>query len=151
MRYRRSIVLAGLVMGLVGLAPVEVSGLLGVTQTIAQTAEQRKGEADRLLQQGIQQSDVSQIEAALQSWQQALVIYRQIKNRLGEGASLSNLGVAYDALGDYAKAITYHKQSLAIAHEIKDRLGKELPSAIWEMLTMLWATMPKRSPITSRV
>ncbi|MEW6499611.1 MAG: tetratricopeptide repeat protein, partial [Cyanobacteriota bacterium] len=81
-------------------------------------------EADRLLQQGIEQFQTSQFEAALQSWQQALTIYREIKDRLGEGNALGGLGLAYSFLGDYAKAIEYHQQFLAIAREIKDRLGE---------------------------
>jgi CHAT domain-containing protein/uncharacterized protein HemY len=92
-----------------------------VAAGVAQTVDARKVEADRLFQQGIQQYQVSQFEAAFQSWQQALTIYREIKNRLGEGAALGNLGLAYFSLGNYAKAIEYHEQSLAIAREIKDR------------------------------
>ena len=94
------------------------------TQALAQTPDARKAEADRLLQQGREQFQTSQFEAALQSWQQALSLYREIKDRLGEGKSLGNLGIAYQALGDYAKAIEYQQQRLAIAREIKDRLGE---------------------------
>jgi CHAT domain-containing protein len=94
------------------------------SQVLAQTSDARTTEADRLLQQGIQQFQTSQFEAALQSWQKALTIYREIKDRLGEEQSLGNLGSAYNALGDYSKAIDYYQQSLAIAREIKDRLGE---------------------------
>jgi tetratricopeptide (TPR) repeat protein len=78
---------------------------------IAQTpaTDARKTEADQLFQQGIQQFQTSQFEAALQSWETALKLYRQIKDRLGEGQSLGNLGLAYYALGNYAKAIDYHE------------------------------------------
>lgn len=93
-------------------------------QALAQTPSNRKAEADQLLQQGIEQYQTSQFEAALQSWQQALIIYREIKDRLGEGQSLGNLGIAYYSLGDYAKAIDYQQQKLAIAREIKDRFGE---------------------------
>src|SRR5919202_3927576 len=92
---------------------------------LAQTPDAQKAEADRLFQQGIEQFQTSQFEAALQSWQQALIIYREIKDRLGEGESLGNLGLAYFSLGDYAKAIEYHQQDLALARELKDRLGEE--------------------------
>ncbi len=95
------------------------------SQVLAQTPDARKAEADRLLQQGVEQFQTSQFEAALQSWQQALTIYREIKDRLGEGNALGNLGVAYDDLGDYAKAIEYQQQRLAIARELKDRMGEE--------------------------
>ncbi|MEG4201394.1 CHAT domain-containing tetratricopeptide repeat protein [Microcoleus sp. Pol12A5] len=91
------------------------------SQALAQTQAERKAEADRLFKQGIQQYQISQFQAALQSWQQALIIYREIKNRQGEGRALGNLGSAYFYLGDYAKAIEYAQQWLAIAREIKDR------------------------------
>ncbi|PZV11339.1 MAG: hypothetical protein DCF20_19640 [Pseudanabaena sp.] len=90
----------------------------------AQTTQDRKAEADRLLQQGIQQCKTGYCEAALQSWQQALTIYREIKDRLGEGAALGNLGIAYKELGKYDKAIEFHLQALAILREIKDLSGE---------------------------
>ena len=86
-----------------------------------QTSQNLKAEADRLNVQGIRQCQTGQCETALQSFQQALAIYRQIKDRQSEGASLGNLGLAYLNLGRYEKAIDYERQSLAIAREIKDR------------------------------
>ncbi|BAZ85371.1 TPR repeat-containing protein [Dolichospermum compactum NIES-806] len=86
--------------------------------------DRRKAAADRLLQQGVEQNQTSQFTAALQSLQQALIIYRQIKNRYGEGAALGNLGNAYNALEEYDKAIEYYTSSLAIAREVKDRRGE---------------------------
>ena len=91
---------------------------------IAQTIDVRKAEVDRLLQQGLQQYQTSQFPAALDSWQQALQIYRVLKNRRGESGTLSSLGNIYHALGNYAKAIEYRQQSLAIARAIKDRQGE---------------------------
>ncbi|MEE3717321.1 CHAT domain-containing protein [Tumidithrix elongata RA019] len=102
----------------------QVSTLYPLEPASAQTAQDRKAEADRLLQQGIQQYRTSQFEAALQSSQQALQIYRVIGNRQGEGHALGNLGIAYNALAMYDKAIEYQEQSLLIAREIKDRLGE---------------------------
>ncbi len=58
------------------------------SQVLAQTPDDRKAEAERLFQQGIEQFQISQFEVALQSWQQALIIYREIKDRLGESQSL---------------------------------------------------------------
>ncbi|HEY9601698.1 MAG TPA: CHAT domain-containing tetratricopeptide repeat protein [Allocoleopsis sp.] len=94
------------------------------SQVLAQSVDERKAEGDRLNEQGIQQAQTGQFEAALQSWQQALTIYQEIKDREGEEQSLGNLGNAYLLLGDYAKAIEYYQQSLAIAREIKNRLGE---------------------------
>jgi CHAT domain-containing protein/Flp pilus assembly protein TadD len=122
LRATQSFALAGLMVGLIGMAP----GLAvpGVAQVVAQTGDQRKVEGDRLLQQGIQQFQTSRFEAAFQSWQQALQLYRAIKDRLGEGNALGNLGNAYFSLGNYAKAIELQEQRLAIAREIKDRQGE---------------------------
>ncbi|WP_088889883.1 CHAT domain-containing protein [Leptolyngbya ohadii] len=92
----------------------------------AQAAESddRKAEADRLLQQGTQQYRVSQFREALQSWKAALQIYRQIGDRQGEGAALGNLGNAYADLGQYQRAIELYEQVLVIVREIGDRQGE---------------------------
>lgn len=90
----------------------------------AQTMQDRKVKADRLLQLGIQQFQIRQFEAALSSWQQALQIYRDIKDRHGEGNALSNLGHAYYLLDNYDKTVAYHQQALVILRETKDRYGE---------------------------
>jgi tetratricopeptide (TPR) repeat protein len=69
------------------------------TTAQAQTNQDRKTEADKLLQQGYQQAQLSQYLGAIQSWQQALAIYQQLKDRKGEAYSLNNLGNVYDSLG----------------------------------------------------
>jgi CHAT domain-containing protein len=122
MFYVRSMVLAGLMIGLVGLPPA--AGLISIASAEVQTTRSRQAEADRLLRQGLQQYQMSQFEAALQSFQQALVIYRELKYRLQEGVALGNLGIAYESLGNYPKAIEYQEQSLAIVRELKDREGE---------------------------
>jgi CHAT domain-containing protein/lipopolysaccharide biosynthesis regulator YciM len=91
---------------------------------VTQTVDARKAEADRLLQQGIQQYRVNLLETSVQSFQQALKIYREIKDQRGEGGALWHLGTAYQSLRDYAKAIEYQEQHLAIAREVKDRRGE---------------------------
>ncbi|OKH32919.1 Fis family transcriptional regulator [[Phormidium ambiguum] IAM M-71] len=101
---------------------------LPVPKVLAQTNNsEKKAEADRLLQQGIQQFQNSQFREASQSLQQALTIFREIGDRKGEGAALGTLGLVYNFLGDYREAIDYHQQSLAIAREIGDRQN-EAPS-----------------------
>ncbi|MEG3930226.1 tetratricopeptide repeat protein [Microcoleus sp. T3_B1] len=97
--------------------------LLGMNESTS-VAVTRKAEADRLLEQGIQQFNISQFGEALQSWEQALTIYREIEYRQGEANSLGNLGTAYYSLGQYQKAIAFHKQHLKISREIGDRQGE---------------------------
>ncbi|HEY9638463.1 MAG TPA: CHAT domain-containing tetratricopeptide repeat protein [Coleofasciculaceae cyanobacterium] len=81
-------------------------------------------EANRLLKQGIDQYQTSQFEAALQSWQQALILYHQIENRQGEADCLGNLGAAYESLGQYQLAIDYYQRTLVIAQEMGDHHGE---------------------------
>ncbi|MGK7929397.1 MAG: CHAT domain-containing protein [Spirulina sp.] len=104
------------------------SGVMAIEKqsvpVVAQAIEGRQTEADRLLQQGIQQYNTNQFREALQSWEKTLKIYREIGNRAGEGISLGNLGIVYQSLGEYDRAIDYYEQSLAIKREIGDRAGE---------------------------
>ncbi|MEH2058266.1 MAG: tetratricopeptide repeat protein [Nostoc sp.] len=99
------------------------SELLSITAQ-AQTSQDPKVEADRLLEQGIQQLRRSRYRDAIQSLQQALAIYQKLRDRNGESASLANLGNAYKSLGQYALAIEFYQQSLVIKHDIGDRNGE---------------------------
>jgi len=123
-----------------------VQAKISYPQVLAQTPTDRKAEADRLLKQGSQQFEIGRqlgfqsirsglqigetqamqqsYQQALQSWQQALIIYREIKDRQGERNALVNLKNAYDHLNfrDYARAI--EQQLLALMREIKDRQGE---------------------------
>jgi CHAT domain-containing protein len=81
-------------------------------------------DADSLLQQGVEQSQTSQFREALQSWQAALEIYREIGDRSGEAGTLNNIGFMQKSLGNYPSALEYYQQSLAITQEIGDRAGE---------------------------
>jgi tetratricopeptide (TPR) repeat protein len=92
---------------------------------IGQTKESQEAEANRLLKQGIQESQARQFKAALQSWQQARDLYRAVKNHKGEGAALGNLGITYQAIGNYAKAIDYLQQWLTVIAQLGlDKMGE---------------------------
>ncbi|NEO71930.1 CHAT domain-containing protein [Moorena sp. SIO3H5] len=101
----------------------EQEGTVAPTDPIVEV-DSKKAEADKLVQQGISHFRRSEFPEALQSWQQALVIYKQIGDRKGEAASLGNLGSAYGNLANHKKAIDYYLPSLAIQREVGDRLGE---------------------------
>ncbi len=67
---------------------------------------------------------MGQYQKAIKSYEQALSITQEQKNRQGEGAWLGNLGNCYLNLGQTARAIDFYEQALAIAREIGDRLGE---------------------------
>ncbi|MBR8835333.1 MAG: CHAT domain-containing protein [Stigonema ocellatum SAG 48.90 = DSM 106950] len=98
----------------------------GESAVVAQTPDARKAEADRLLEQGLQLGKTSQFEAALQSLQKALIIYREIKDRAGEGFTLTDIGLAYINLGEYIKARNSYQEALTIARQIKNRQGESV-------------------------
>ncbi|MBD2207999.1 hypothetical protein H6G33_37215, partial [Calothrix sp. FACHB-1219] len=55
-----------------------LSAAPGELRVLAQTPEGRKAEAERVLQQGREQYKTSQFKAAMQSFQEALIIFREI-------------------------------------------------------------------------
>ncbi len=92
-----------------------------VLQLLRNQSNPLQKKADRLLEQGNQQFYRSQYREALQSWENALSIYREIGDRNGEASSYNNLGEAYRSLGEYQRAIEFLQQSLDIAREIGAR------------------------------
>jgi tetratricopeptide (TPR) repeat protein len=82
----------------------------------------RKAEADRLSQQALEQHRSSQFQAAMQSFQQALVIYQEIGDRVVEGRTLYNIGTGYSDLGQYPQALEQYRQALIISREVGDRV-----------------------------
>ncbi|WXT99576.1 MAG: hypothetical protein Ctma_0276 [Catillopecten margaritatus gill symbiont] len=55
---------------------------------------------------------LGKVDKAIEYYQQALEISREIKDRQGEGNRLGNLGLAYARLGKVDKAIEYYQQAL---------------------------------------
>jgi CHAT domain-containing protein/Tfp pilus assembly protein PilF len=90
----------------------------------AQISQASQADGDLLFNQGNQQFRLSQFDAAFQSWQQALAIYREIKDRSRESAALNNLGLAYLTLGKYDKAIEFQLQRAEVTKALGDRSGQ---------------------------
>lgn len=98
---------------------------LSIAQAQSQTTQDRKAEAERLTKQGFQQLKREQFREAIETYQQALVILREIRHMQGEGATLNSIGEAYRRLSQYAKALDFYQQAFAIAKKIGDREGEE--------------------------
>lgn len=71
-------------------------------------------QAERLLQQGIQQFEAGEFEAALRSGRTALAIYRRIGDRAGTALTLWHLGYACLQLGQYEEALRYSEEGVAL-------------------------------------
>ncbi len=79
-----------------------ISNVMLLPVAIAQTDT-----ADRLFQQGLQQAQTGHLDAAVQTWQQALPLYQQSQNLLGTANVLEKLGTA---------ALTQERYRDAIGH-----------------------------------
>ncbi len=117
----------GFAMVLVGATAISPALVLTANLPLtaaAQTTPDQKAEEDRILQLCRQNLDDSQYEAAVQSCNQALATFQQLKNPAGEAKALTNLGFSYLFLSQYEKAIGYYEQALPIDQQVKDRNGE---------------------------
>jgi tetratricopeptide (TPR) repeat protein len=122
-----SVRVSGLVLsGLLGMGAVVGQSDMAIGQPVEekQTDDQQISEAAQLMRQGNQQSNRSQYDAALQSYEQALNIFRKVKYGSWEAITLHNLGETYRSLSQYDKAIIFHQQALKIFQQVNDRNGE---------------------------
>lgn len=93
-------------------------------QSLSQPQDSSQALANYLLQEGIEQYQAGQREAAIQSWQQALTIYRELRDYQGEADALIYLGKAHRSLGKLTQAIEYYQQHLELARKLDDLWGE---------------------------
>ncbi|MDZ8185772.1 MAG: CHAT domain-containing tetratricopeptide repeat protein [Nostoc sp. ChiSLP02] len=89
--------------------------------TQAQTAENQKDEADRLLIEGKQKLEQRQFQTALEAFKKALALYLQAKDRKSEGVTLYNIGNIYYGQAEFSQAVEFYQQALVIWREVGDR------------------------------
>ena len=73
---------------------------------------------------GLVYSDKGDLDKALEYYQQALKIHRDIGYKLGEASALGNIGLVYSNKGDLNKALKYFQQALKIDRDIGHKLGE---------------------------
>jgi|GEM_PF-156122 len=73
-----------------------------------------EAEAARLLQQGFEQFNVNQFDAALESWQQALELYQNLENAGGQGLVYWGIGRVSFQKGQYSEALEHYQQALSL-------------------------------------
>ncbi|WP_321206562.1 CHAT domain-containing tetratricopeptide repeat protein [Tolypothrix tenuis] len=92
--------------------------------TQVQRISETRNEGAQLNRRGLQQLNTGQFRQALQSFEKALVIFKNIRDEQGKGAILNNIGEVYRNLGQYSKALEFYQQSLGIRQKISDIEGK---------------------------
>jgi len=70
---------------------------------------------------------------ALETYERALLIIREVGDRAHEAGALNNIGAVYDGLGERRRALEYYEQALPISHEVGDRAneGRALNNMGW--------------------
>lgn len=101
---------------------IAVVELRAATPTDGQrlAAEKIYAEAEALLNEGKAEA----IAKAIERFQQALALWRDLNQRRKEADTLSDIGYAYGLLSDSSKALEFDQQALAIRHAIGDRTGE---------------------------
>ncbi len=87
---------------------------------------QSQNQLDNLLRQGATQFRRGQMTTALTTFQQALALARQTKDRRGEATILNNLGLIYNSVGQPQRALEFYQQALPIIREVNDRTGEAI-------------------------
>jgi serine/threonine protein kinase/predicted ATPase len=74
-----------------------------------------------LNQRGTTLWNIGRLEAAIESYAEALIIYRTIGMSRHEARALNNMGIVFAALGEYEEALAHYKSALKIDQELGDR------------------------------
>ena len=98
-------------------------------QALALTAETGDGTAALLAralilnEQGTTQWHMGRLEPSIESYAEALVIYRALRLPRQEAHTLNHMGNAFAALGEYEEALAHYKSSLKLDQQLGDRSG----------------------------
>ncbi|MCP2727793.1 tetratricopeptide repeat protein [Limnofasciculus baicalensis] len=84
----------------------------------AQTIQDKKAEADRLLEEGVKEYDDINFGGALGKFEEALLIYQEIDDKLGKGKTLHQIGLIYNSRNEYQQALDYYQRALVIQREV---------------------------------
>jgi tetratricopeptide (TPR) repeat protein len=101
-------------------------------QALALTAEAGDGSpalttrALILNEQGTTLWNMGRLEAAIEAYAEALVIYRALRLPRQEARALNNMGIVFSCLGEYEEALAHYKSSLKLDQQLGDRSGVAL-------------------------
>jgi len=79
-----------------------------------------------LNQRGTTLWNIGKLEQAIESYAEALVIYRAIGMARHEARALNNMGIVFAALGEYEEALAHYKSALKIDQALGERSGLAL-------------------------
>ena len=103
------------------LALIDAAGAAGTTETGRPSSPVLVSRATILNQRGTTLWNIGRLEQAIESYAEALVIYRAIGMSRHEARALNNMGIVFAALGEYEEALAHYKSALKIDQALGDR------------------------------
>ncbi|MBW4613612.1 MAG: tetratricopeptide repeat protein [Desmonostoc vinosum HA7617-LM4] len=103
--------------------PSQIAQQPTTTQDATSTA------AKRLFEEGLElynQGTVESLRQAIEKWEEALKLWREVDNKAWEAGILFRIGKVYDDLGDKQKALSFYSQALPISRAVSDRRGEAI-------------------------
>jgi tetratricopeptide (TPR) repeat protein len=94
----------------------EALGIFRLGGPDAERRENGQGEAETLRALGEIYTEQGRWEEAIQTYEEALRVFREIGASHDEGAVLANMGVLYDDRGQKEKAVAYWQEALSKLH-----------------------------------
>ncbi len=103
------------------LALIDAAGAAGTTETGRPSSPVLIARATILNQRGTTLWNIGRLEQAIESYAEALVIYRAIGMSRHEARALNNMGIVFAPLGEYEEALAHYKSALKIDQALGDR------------------------------
>ncbi len=91
---------------------------------IQQANSPQKAQVDELIRKGEELLGKSKYLAALDKFQQGLILAQKINYKQAEGTACNDIGAVYNYLGQYPKALEYYQRSLIISRVIGNMAGE---------------------------
>jgi CHAT domain-containing protein/tetratricopeptide (TPR) repeat protein len=105
--------------------------------------EDPKAKADALSEEATSLFYQGDYQGAINRFEEALTIYREIGDRSSEGETLSNIGQTYDSLGQYEQALDFYQQALPVLQEVGDQDGEALVTYLIGYIYHIWQDFPQ--------
>jgi tetratricopeptide (TPR) repeat protein/CHAT domain-containing protein len=83
-----------------------------------------QAQAYELIKEGAGLYNQSDLPGAVEKFQTALTLFREVGDQAGEATALGDIGAVYVAMGQSQNALTYLEQALTIQRQIGDRAGE---------------------------